>query len=140
MVTRRCEVLGTMKPSLPGEHRNREGTMCLPASRRVGARVDGTEKVTELLLNVVRTNKPKTLKGLGQKARGGNRCFPFRLSQTRQPPADKQLLTHPMAQKRNVVSPAFSLTGQRTVRPAYGVSGRGRWKKRRPLCNGVNRD
>jgi hypothetical protein len=67
--------------------------MCLPASRRVGARVDGTEKVTELLINVVRTNKPKTLIGLSQKARGGNRCFPFHLSQTQQPPADKQLLT-----------------------------------------------
>jgi len=102
--------------------------------------VDGMEKITEPLINVVKTNKPKTLIGLSQKARGGNRCFSFHLSQTSQPPADKQLLTHPMAQKRNVVSPAFSLAGQRTVRPAYGVSGRGRWKKQRPSCNGVDRE
>ena len=102
--------------------------------------MDGMEKVTEPLLNVVRTNKPKTLTGLSQKARGWNRCFPFRLSQTRQPPADKRLLTHSMAQKRNVVSPALSRSGQRTVRQAYGVSGRGRWKKRRLPCNGVDRD
>jgi hypothetical protein len=77
VVTRRCEVFGTMKPSPQDERRNREGTMYLPASRRVGARVDGTEKVTELLINVVRTNKPKTLIGLSQKACGWNRGFPF---------------------------------------------------------------
>jgi len=87
--------------------------------------VDGMEKVTEPLLNVVRTNKPKTLSGLSQKARGWNRCFPLRLSQTRQPSADKRLLTHPIAQKRNVVSPASSQSGQRPVRPAYGMPGRG---------------
>ena len=111
MVTRRCEVLGTMKPSPKGERRTREGTTCLQASLRVGARVDGMEKVTEPLLNVVRTNKPKTLLGLSQKARGWHRCFPFHLSQTLSPPAEKRLLTHPMARKGNVVSPASSPAG-----------------------------
>ncbi len=90
--------------------------MCLRASRRVGARVDGMENVSEPLINVVRTNKPKALTGLSQKARGWNRCFPFRLSQTIQPPAERRLLTHPMTHEWNVVSPAPSRTGQRTVR------------------------
>ena len=111
MVTRRCEVLGTMKPLPKGERRNREETACLQASMRVGARVDGMENVGEPLTNVVRTNEPKTLIGLSQKACGWNRCFPLHLSQTIQPPADRRLLTHPMTHKWNVVSPAFSLHG-----------------------------
>ncbi len=76
---------------------------------RVGARVDGMENVSEPLINVVRTNKPKTLIGLSQKACGWHRCFSLHLSQTIQPPADRRLLTHPMAHKWNVVSPALSL-------------------------------
>jgi hypothetical protein len=112
VVTRRCEVLGTMKPSPKGERRNRKETMCLRASTRVGARVEDMENVSEPLINVVRTNKPKALTGLSQKAWGWNRCFPFRLSQTRQPSADRRLLTPPMARKWNVVSPASSRAGQ----------------------------
>ncbi len=76
---------------------------------RVGARVDGMENASEPLINVVRTNKPKTLIGLSQKACGWNRCFSLHLSQTRQPPADRRLLTHPMTHQWNVVSPALSL-------------------------------
>ena len=129
-----------MKPSPKGERRDREATMFLQASLRVGARVDGMEKVSEPLINVVKTNKPKALIGLSQKARGGDRCSLLHLSQTTLPPAKKRLLTHPMAHKGNVVSPASSLSGQRTVRQAYGVSGRGGWKKRRPLCNEADRD
>ena len=35
------------------------------------------ENASELLINVVRTNKPKTLEGLSQKASGRYRKFPF---------------------------------------------------------------
>jgi hypothetical protein len=87
--------------------------------------VDGTENAREPWINVVRTNKPKTLIGLSQKACGGHRSFPFLLSQTPAPPADRRLLTHQMAQKRNVVSPALppSGTASRKVR-LWGVGER----------------
>ena len=39
----------------------------LPASRQLGARVDGMVNTHELPINVVRTNKPKMLTGLSQK-------------------------------------------------------------------------
>jgi hypothetical protein len=139
VVTRWCEVPGTMEPSSQDERQNREEMVCLRASTWGGTRVDGMENAGEPLINVVRTNKPKALIGLSQKACGGHRSFPFLLSQTLAPPADRRLLTHPMAQKRNVVSPALSLQGQQAVRCAYGASGRGGWKKQRPRGNGVDR-
>src|SRR5256885_15413721 len=47
-----------------------EGIRRLLTSRRSGARVDGRANSGELLINVVRTNKPKALTGLNQKVRG----------------------------------------------------------------------
>src|SRR5262249_55332967 len=63
----RCEALGTTYPhpnwvaGLPVRESRR-----LPASWRSGARVDGRANSSELLINVVRTSKPKTLTGLNQ--------------------------------------------------------------------------
>src|SRR5271157_2806843 len=38
--------------------------------RRLGAKVDGMANSGELLINVVRSSKPKALRGLNQKVRG----------------------------------------------------------------------
>ena len=54
----------------PGGRASRERTRRLPASRRSGARVDGRANSGELLINVVRTSKPKALTGLNQTVRG----------------------------------------------------------------------
>lgn len=43
---------------------------------RSGARVNDMENACELLINVVRTNKPKMLTGLNQKASGWHRGSP----------------------------------------------------------------
>jgi hypothetical protein len=48
----------------------REEVRRLPASRRSGARVDGMANSGELLINVVRSSKPKALTGLNQTVRG----------------------------------------------------------------------
>ncbi len=48
----------------------REGTRRLPASRRSGARVDGMANPGELPINVVRSNKPKALRGWNQTVCG----------------------------------------------------------------------
>src|SRR3954471_22078752 len=49
---------------------SREGIRRLPAPRRSGARVDGRANPGELLINVVRSNEPKTLTGSNQTVRG----------------------------------------------------------------------
>jgi hypothetical protein len=50
----------------------------------------------EPLLNVVNRNKPKTLKGLSQKARGQDRGLLPLPTQTPAPPADRRDLQHPV--------------------------------------------
>ena len=53
-----------------GGRASREGARRLPAPRRSGARVDGMANPGELPINVVRTSKPKALRGLDQKVCG----------------------------------------------------------------------
>ena len=59
-----------MELSSQDERQNREEMVCLRASTWGSTRVDGMANSGELLINVVRTNKPKTLRGLNQKVRG----------------------------------------------------------------------
>ena len=49
----------------------------------------------ELLINVVMHSKPKVMTGLNQKVRGKDQKLPILLTQTTQPPAERQSLTHP---------------------------------------------
>ena len=53
-----------------GGRASRERTRRLLALRRLGAKVDGMANSGELLINVVRSSKPKALRGLNQKVRG----------------------------------------------------------------------
>jgi hypothetical protein len=53
-----------------GGRSSREGSRRLRASRRSGARVDGRANTGELLINVVRSNEPKTLTGSNQTVCG----------------------------------------------------------------------
>ena len=57
---------------------------------------DGTVNQREPPLNVVRSNKPKTLTGLSQKARGRVEEFSYLSTQTKTPPAKRRDLTHPL--------------------------------------------
>ena len=93
---RRCEALGTTYPhpfrvaGSPVRESRR-----LPASRRSGARVDGRANSGELLINVVRTSKPKALTGLNQKVSGQELGLPSSPAVAVEPPANRQSLTHP---------------------------------------------
>ena len=107
---RRCEALGTTKP-----HPNRvagspvRDSRRLPASRRSGARVDGRANSGELLINVVRTSKPKTLTGLNQTGkwpRAGVSPFPGRRCRATGEQAEPQ---PSVIRPWNVVSPSSSL-------------------------------
>ena len=53
-----------------GPYRRREVEICLQASMRIGARLDGMANESELLINVVNGDKPNMLIGLNQKVRG----------------------------------------------------------------------
>src|SRR5271165_4773763 len=53
-----------------GGRASRERARRLLALRRLGAKVDGMANSGELLINVVRSSKPKALRGLNQKVRG----------------------------------------------------------------------
>ena len=95
---------------------SREGTRRLPASRRSGARVDGMANSGELLINVVRSNKPKALKGLNQKVRGQvQRDLPSPVVVVRATGGEAEptpSVIHPW----NVVSPSSSLRGRLAAR------------------------
>ena len=113
----RCEALGTTKPhpirvaGFPVRESRR-----LPASRRSGARVDGMANSGELLINVVRTSKPKTLIGLNQNGTwpgAGASPFPCRRCRATGGQAEpKPSVIHP----RNVVRPSSSLRGRPAAR------------------------
>ena len=79
----------------PGGRISREGTRRLLAPRRSGTRVDGMANSGELPINVVRTSKPKALRGLNQKVRGqGPGSLPSPAVAV-EPPANRQSLHHP---------------------------------------------
>jgi hypothetical protein len=95
---------------------SREGIRRLTASRRSGARVDGMANSGELLINVVRSNKPKTLTGLNQTVRGqvqGDLPSPVvAVGATGEEAEPTPSLIH----RWNVVSPSSSLRGRPCAR------------------------
>ena len=68
------------------------------------------------LINVVRTNKPKGLKGLDQKVSDQVEAVPSLSPADVESPAEKRSLNHPEVLVRNVVSPYLSRKGKRAVR------------------------
>ena len=72
----------------------REGTRRLLTPRRSGARVDGMANSSELLINVVRSSKPKALRGLNQKVRGQVQGPLPSPAVAAEPPANRQSLNH----------------------------------------------
>ena len=79
----------------PGGRVSREGTRRLLALKRSGTRVDGMANPGELLINVVRTSKPKALIGLNQKVRGQVQGHLLSPAVAAEPPANRQSLNHP---------------------------------------------
>jgi hypothetical protein len=61
----------------------------------VGARVDGRANSGELLINVVRSSKPKALRGLNQEVRGQVQGYLPSPAVAAEPSANRQSLNHP---------------------------------------------
>jgi hypothetical protein len=99
-----------------GGRTSRKGTRRLPAPRRSEARVDGMANSGELLINVVRSNKPKALRGLNQKVRGQvQRDLPSPVVVIRAIGGEAEptpSVIHPW----NVVSPSSSFRGRPSAR------------------------
>lgn len=90
-----------------GSHTVRSGCDCQhPGGRE--REWEGRGNRGELPRNVVRTSKAKVLRALHHKGSGVVSELPLLLSQTRNPPANRSSLTHPVAQRRNVVRPHCS--------------------------------
>ena len=93
----RAEAILTMDPQLQDWHRNREGTVYLPASGGDGARVSSMVNRSESSINVVSENKPKIAERLGQNGnvvRTWGSAFPRHGHTTL--PADRGHLTRPV--------------------------------------------
>jgi len=66
LATAWSEAIGTMKP-LAREGKTARRFQQLPASGGWGARLNSKTNLSELLINLVKFNKPKMLTGLNQK-------------------------------------------------------------------------
>ena len=103
-------------PPRRGGRTSREGIRRLPAPRRSGARVDGMANSSELLINVVRSSKPKALTGLNQKVRGQvQRDLPSPVVVVRATGGEAEptpSVIHPW----NVLSPSSSSRGRPSAR------------------------
>jgi len=93
----------------------------------------------EPLLNVVRTNQPKMLRGWSQNGTWRGVRVPPSLPVDTRPPANRRDLTHSRIRTGNVVSPHVTRKGKRPVRGADWRGGMGGGSKRTPLCNGTDR-
>src|SRR5208337_1483568 len=75
---------------VPGTGRRR-----LLALWRSGARVGGRANSGELLINIVRSSKPKALRGLNQKVGSQVQGYLPSPAVAAEPPANRQSLNHP---------------------------------------------
>lgn len=118
---------------------NREGISTLAASDRRRSWKDDTDNISELLINVVNDDKPKTLRGLNQMARGMDKAFRFRFTQPSIPPANRQILSHPVKSAEHGKPDCLHANGNRLVREGDRQAGMGCRKKRTPSCNEADR-
>ena len=88
----------------------------LPALRRSGTRVDGMANPGELLINVVRTSKPKALTGLNQKVSGQGLGAPPSPGRRCRATGEQAEPTPSVIHPWNVVSPSSSPWGRPSAR------------------------
>jgi hypothetical protein len=88
VVTQWSEALRTMHPT----RRSREADGISESNTRYGASLGCMVNGSELLINPVKTNKPKLLIGLGQKASGMDVPLVSRYTRSINPPGDRQNL------------------------------------------------
>ena len=94
----------------------------------------------ERLINAVNRTSRRCERGLSQKSNGVGTGMYGDLSWTSNAPGKQSEPNQPELNVRNVVNPMLRPeTGRETVRRPDGAAGKGRWKKRKPVCNGQDR-
>ncbi len=114
--------------------------MYLSASRRSGARVDGTVNIRERSVKRRYYKEAQDAGGLSQNGRvaGTGACLSPVVDTQRHRRIER---TYPIwLSTRNTVSPSASQQGRSVARPTDGRAGKGRWRKRRAVRNGPHRD
>ncbi len=104
-----------------------------------GVGKDDMDNICELLINVVNDDEPKTLRGSDQKVRGMDKAFRFRFTQPAIPPANRQILSHPVKSVEHGKPDCLHANGNRLAGEGDRQAGRGCQKKRMPSCNEADR-
>ena len=97
------------------------------------------DNICELLINVVNDDEPKTLRGSDQKVRGMDKAFRFRFTQSAIPPANRQILSHPVKSVEHGKPDCLHANGNRLAGEGDRQAGMGGRKKRMPSCNETDR-
>ena len=84
---------GQCSPQPSVERKTQEGKSILIAPIRMGARNDDMGNICELLINIVKIDKPKVLIGLDQKVRGMDSWLNIPATQSSIPPVERQTLS-----------------------------------------------
>ena len=104
-----------------------------------GVGKDDMDNICELLINVVNDDEPKTLRGSDQKVRGMDKAFRFRFTQSAIPPANRQILSHPVKSVEHGKPDCLHANGNRLAGEGDRQAGMGGRKKRMPSCNETDR-
>ena len=114
----------------------------LQASVRSEGRLDAMPNTSELLTGIVSSEEPKTLIGSGQN-RHAVGCSNLSLEHTDIETAGVEAGAKAFVSlKSNIVNPTSRLGSEAgaSARNADEMAGRGDWRKRKPLCNGADRN
>ena len=100
--------------------------------------MDGMVNVCALSINVVKSDKPKMLRGLSQKAPQWVQGLPRTLSWTPNATGEQREPHPSLSTLWNVVSPyrSFRMKGRKAARPTKGDAGMGVGKSERCLVTG----
>jgi hypothetical protein len=120
---------------------NCEGKAKSLVSNGWGAWLSDMANISELSLTHRKVvNKPKDT-GLEPKGTQSDNLEPCGVTRTKRLPVYRQSLSHSLSLAQNTVNPYSSLLrGKRAARQAELDAGIGLWKKRKSVCNGLNRD
>jgi hypothetical protein len=131
VVTQWSEALRTMDPTC----RSRETDGISESNTRYGASLGCMVNGSELLINLVKTNKPKLLTGLSQKASGMDVMLVSHYTRSVNPPGDRQNLNTLCHHCETWEPPPVRPTGQGNRKEAPWTEGIGGCKKLRPANN-----
>lgn len=133
------ESLRTMYPTVIRRAPGPRGTDVSGSNSQSGARVDAMVNRCERVINVVNPNQPTLLTGWSQTALEWVVELADFHAWAPNTPGEEHGPTASSFHRRNMGSPLYSRMGRNAGRQTDGAAGTGRWRKRRPCCNGTDK-